>query len=249
MWPTPNCAGRDCVTPKISAPAQLGQGRMNDATILPFHSEQGARQSRTRGRSGASNRSIWIGGLLVGTVTCMGLVWQLRERGEAALQASLVVAAATPVAHRQAKQRLSRSCCPSSLGPRRCGQARRRGAEPQALRAGPSRRRLRRLTAHHRGTCGPRSVASDVARANTARREFASDVDRRAEAPGCCGVYRSRHRSFAAKAALSTHGPLVLSDAEPPAVLATPATFTLAVRGGERGAARRRGQHRGASRS
>ena len=30
--------------------------------------------------------------------------------------------------------------------------------------------------------------------------------------------------------ALSTHGPLVLSDAEPPAVLATPATLTLAVR-------------------
>ena len=83
---------------KNLSPAQLGQGRVSDATILPFHAEQGARQSWTRGRSGASNRSIWIGGLLIGALTCMGLVWQLRERGEAVLQASLVVAAATPVA-------------------------------------------------------------------------------------------------------------------------------------------------------
>ena len=143
MWPMPICAGRDCVTPRISSPAQLGQGRVSDATILPFHSEQGARQSRTRGRSGASNRSIWIGGLLVGTLTCMGLVWQLRERGEAALQASLVVAAATPVAASPGEAAPQPELLAvNSLGPRRCGQAQRRGAEPQALRAGPSRRRL-----------------------------------------------------------------------------------------------------------
>ena len=168
---------------KNLSPAQLGQGRVSDATILPFHPQEAACQPWTRGHSDTPNWSIWIAGLLMAVLACMGLVWQLRERRETAWQASLVVAAATPVAASPNASAATRVPGRNSLNPRRCGRAYRRVAEPHGVRAGSWRRGLRRLTARSHGAAGLRSGASGASRAKPPRREFASGVDRRQEPP------------------------------------------------------------------
>ncbi len=216
---------------KNLSPAQLGEGRVNDATILPFHSEQGARQSRTRGRSGASNRSIWIGGLLVGTLTCMGLVWQLRERGEAALQASLVVAAATPVAASPGEAAPQPELLPV-IASVRVAAARPKDGAPSPKLFAPDLR-VEGLDASPLITAAPAVLAalrptSLAPMPPAANSQAMSIVARRL--PDAAEPIVHATEVSPPRLALSTHGPLVLSDAEPPAVLATPATLTLAVR-------------------
>ena len=216
---------------KNLSPAQLGQGRVSDATILPFHSEQGARQSRTRGRSGASNRSIWIGGLLIGALTCMGLVWQLRERGEAALQASLVVAAATPVAASPGEA----ASPPEPLAVTasvRVAAARPKDVAPSPKLFAPDLR-VEGLDASPLLAAAPAVLAAlrptPLAPMPPAATSQAMSIVARRLPDAAEPIVRASEVS-PPRLALSTRGPLVLSDAEPPAVLATPATLTLAVR-------------------
>jgi uncharacterized protein YjbI with pentapeptide repeats/lipoprotein-anchoring transpeptidase ErfK/SrfK len=84
--------------------AQLGQGRVSDSTILPFHFQEAVGRPWTRGRSDtAKNRPIWIAGLLIGTLASIGLVWPLLgSRLGTPSETPLVVAAVTPVASRSA---------------------------------------------------------------------------------------------------------------------------------------------------
>ena len=222
---------------KNLSPAQLGQGRVSDATILPFHPKEGARQPWTRGRSRTPNRlSIWIAGLLIGALACMGLVWQLLERGETALRASLVVAAATPVA-----------ASPSAVGPPpeplvATASARVAAATPKDVPPSPEvfAPDLRvetseasplvaaapgLLAALHPAPLAPNRPAATSQAVSIVARRLPDATELRTRAPLVPLSEVSPPRL-----ALSTLGPLVLSDAEPPVVQATPATLTLAVR-------------------
>ena len=224
------CGARLRYTKNLS-PAQLGQGRVSDATILPFHAEQGARRSRTRGRSGTSNRSIWIGGLLVGALTCMGLVWQLRERGEAVLQASLVVAAATPVAASPGEAASPPELLAVIASVRVAAAPPQDGAPSPELLAPDLR--VEGLVASPLipaatavlAALRPTSLAPMPPAATS---QAMSIVARRL--PGRCGASRSRHRSFAAKACTQHARSAGAERCRATYRLATPATLTLVVR-------------------
>ena len=225
---------------KNLSPAQLGQGRVSDATILPFHPKEGACQPWTRGRSRTPNRlSIWIAGLLIGALACMGLVWQLLERGETALRASLVVAAATPVA-----------ASPSAGAPPpeplvATASARVAAATPKDVPLSPEvfapDLRVEAseasplvaaapgvLAALHPAPLAPNRPAATSQAVSIVARRLPDATELLTRAPLREIVPASEVSP--PRLALSTLGPLVLSDAEPPVVQATPATLTLAVR-------------------
>ena len=219
------------------SPAQLGQGRVSDATILPFHPKEGAGQPWTRGRSRTPNRlSIWIAGLLIGALACMGLVWQLLERGETASRASLVIAAATPVA-----------ASPSAVGAPAeplvaTASARVAAATPKDVPPSPEvfAPDLRVETSEasllvaaapglqaalHPAPPAPNRPAAAPQGVSIVARRLPDATELRTREP----LVPLREVS-PPRLALSTLSALVLSDAEPPVVEATPPTLTLAVR-------------------
>ncbi len=223
---------------KNLTPAQLEQGRVSDATILPFRPQQAARQPWTKGRSDAPKRPIWLMGLLLGALACIGLAWRLLDRGEEGLQASLVVVAAMPVAAlpsavapppeplaATAATRVA-AVTPKDVAPSLKVFAPDFGVEtPDAsplVAAAP-----RALAALHSAPPAPSFPATSQAVSIVARRlpeaaQFLTQAPVRDIVPAS-EVSPSR-------LALSTFGALVLSDAEPPVVQAAPASLTLAVR-------------------
>ncbi len=226
---------------KNLTPTQLEQGRVSDATILPFHPQEGACQPWERGRSNSTNRSVLIAGLLLAALAAMGLVWHLLERGDTAMQASLVVAAATPVA-----------ASPSTVAPppeplAATASARVAAAAPKDLSLSPRvfapDLRVETPEASPLVAAAPRVLAAlqpiPVApNLSVASSEAASVVARTlpaARAGGgelltpLGGIVPAAEVS-PPRLALSTPVPLVLSDAQPPVVQAAAATLTLAVR-------------------
>ncbi len=161
----------------------------------------------------------------------MGLVWQLRERGEAALQASLVVAAATPVAASPGEAAPQPELLPV-IASVRVAAARPKDGAPSPKLFAPDLR-VEGLDASPLITAAPAVLAalrptSLAPMPPAANSQAMSIVARRL--PDAAEPIVHATEVSPPRLALSTHGPLVLSDAEPPAVLATPATLTLAVR-------------------
>jgi uncharacterized protein YjbI with pentapeptide repeats len=207
---------------KNLSPVQLGQVRMSDATILPFHPKEDAGQPWTSGRSGTPNRlSIWIGGLLIGALACMGLVWQLLERRETALQASLVVTATTPVA----ASRGAVAPPPEPLVATASARVAAATATPTPKEVPPSPEVFApdlRVEASSTLVAAAPQAVSIVARRLPDATELLTRAPLREIIP--------LSEVLPPRLALSTLGALVLSDTEPPIVQATPASLTLAVR-------------------
>ena len=161
----------------------------------------------------------------------MGLVWQLRERGEAALQASLVVAAATPVAASPGEAAPQPELLPV-MASVRVAAARPKDGAPSPKLFAPDLR-VEGLDASPLITAAPAVLAAlrptSLAPIPPAANSQAMSIVARRLPDAAKSIVHATEVS-PPRLALSTHGPLVLSDAEPPAVLATPATFTLAVR-------------------
>jgi lipoprotein-anchoring transpeptidase ErfK/SrfK/peptidoglycan hydrolase-like protein with peptidoglycan-binding domain len=225
---------------KNLSPAQLGQGRVSDATILPFHPKEGARQPWTRGRSRIPNRlSTWIPGLLLGALACMGLLWQLLEREETALRASLIVPAAAP----EAASRGAGAPPPEPLVATASARVAAATSKDVPLSAEVFAPDLRMeaseasplvaaapgvLAALHPAPLAPNRPAATSQGVSIVARRLPDATELLTRAP--LREIVPAIEVSPPRLALSTLGPLVLSDAEPPIVQATPATLTLAVR-------------------
>ena len=225
---------------KNLSPAQLGQGRVSDATILPFHPQEGARQPWTRGRSDACRTGLDLDrrtaarrfglhgpGLAASGARGDGFAGFAGRRGGDACSritkrgapppeplvatASARVAAATPK---------DVPLSPKVFAP----DLRVEASEASPLvAAAPGV-----LAALHPAPLAPNRPAATSQAVSIVARRLPDATELLTRAP--LREIVPAIEVSPPRLALSTLGPLVLSDAEPPVVQAAPATLTLAVR-------------------